>query len=99
AAEVESKAARLVAEEQSGRAESEADTANEVAKFLISVFSTADPIGSVGLGLRRASESTSSLTAVELLDRGSLRIRTELKEKPIVRAAMLDLIGSVYRSL
>jgi serine/threonine protein kinase len=98
-AEREARDAEQLAEQQSKRAEDEAETAKEVAEFLTSIFVVSDPLALNGLGFRESDEKARTLTAAELLDRGAARIRTELRDRPAVRAALLDVIGSVYRSL
>jgi len=67
----------------------EAETANRVSGFLVDLFSVSDP-----------SEARGNLiTAREILDRGSERIRDELASEPDVRARLMATMGSVYLSL
>ena len=87
--------ARQVAQERdranlaAQRAEEEAETAQEVTEFLASMFDYARP-GSV---------SDSDVSAREMLDRGAERIRTDLADRPLVRAKLMDTIGSIYLNL
>jgi len=74
---------------QARRADKEAEAARQVAEFLTNLFDLAEP----GLG------QNDSVTARELLDRGSERIGTELAEQPIIRGRLLLAVGNVYRKL
>ena len=49
--------------------------------------------------LRHGADSADELTAVDLLDRGADRIRTDLADQDLVRARLMDTIGDVYRSM
>jgi len=71
------------------RARIEADKAAEVAGFLSSLFTVADPNESRG----------ETVTARELLDRGARRIDEELANTPETQAAMMSLMGRVYNRL
>jgi eukaryotic-like serine/threonine-protein kinase len=75
--------------EQRTLAEQERERSDEVAAFLVDLFKVADPRESQG-------EST---TARELLERGALRIRQELKSQPVAQADMMETIGRVYVGL
>ena len=77
------------ANREAARANREARTAEQVADFLASLFRTTDP----GTG------AAPDVTARQLLGEGAERIRTELADEPLVRARLLDTIGSVYRTL
>ena len=70
------------------RANREAESARQVSDFLVSLFNASNP-----------ARSNRDTTALELLDRGAERIRTELKAQPLVRASVLQSLGFVYRSL
>ena len=65
------------------------DEAEAVTRFLIGLFEVSDPRS----GLDR------SQSAVELLDQGARRLEHELKDRPAIRAALMDSIGSIYRNL
>jgi serine/threonine-protein kinase len=67
----------------------ERQTAEQVSAFLVDLFSAADP--RVALG--------DTITARALLDRGRERLDTALTGAPLVRARMLETLGSVYGSL
>lgn len=71
------------------RANREAKTAQQVSEFLVSVFAVSDPFEGRG----------KSVTAREILDAGSARIGSELRDQPEVRAALSDTMGRVYRNL
>lgn len=71
------------------RASLEAAKANEVAGFLEGLFEVSAPTRSQG----------EKVTARELLDRGADRIDDDLADQPELQAAMMTLIGDVYREL
>jgi len=71
------------------RAGVEAATANEASTFLESLFMQADPEQALG----------QTLTAREVLDRGAMRIETELQDQPVVRGRLLAMLGKVYDGL
>jgi tetratricopeptide (TPR) repeat protein len=82
---------------QREEARRQGQTTKEVAHFLTELFQTSDPIGLHARGLRGAREKGDELTARKLLDAGAKRV-PQLKD-PAVKAAMLDTLGNVYRSL
>lgn len=71
------------------RAEQEAIRADAAAGFLEELFRAADP--------RQARGETPD--ARELLRRGAIRLRTQLRGQPLVRARLLDTLGGVYTDL
>jgi eukaryotic-like serine/threonine-protein kinase len=73
----------LVAEHE---AHVQANTAQQVSDFLVSVFEVANP------EINRKRD----ITAREVLDRGAGRIDTELKDQPAVRAHLLDVLARAY---
>ncbi len=81
--------ARVEADRQRVRAEAEAETAKQTTDFLIGLFEVSDPSQARG----------NSITAREILDQGSRRVRTELSGQPVVQARLMDTMGAVYRSL
>jgi tetratricopeptide (TPR) repeat protein len=92
----EAKEREAVREREQARRQS--DTTREVARFLTELFQTADPIGLHGRGFRGGRDKPAELTARKLLDVGARRVQTEVKDRA-VKAAMLDTLGNVYRSL
>jgi non-specific serine/threonine protein kinase/serine/threonine-protein kinase len=72
-----------------GSAEREAEAARQVSDFLVELFQVSDPSEARG----------NTITAREILDRGTERIDTELGEQPEVRARLLYTMGMVYWSL
>jgi tetratricopeptide (TPR) repeat protein len=82
-------AAAFVAFKQTGVARREATTAGRTSEFLSSLFAIADPTEDRG----------SKVTARELLDRGAAKIRTELRDEPLVRAELLNTMGRAYSGL
>jgi serine/threonine-protein kinase len=83
----EANLARAIAAEAT--ASQEAETAKQVADFLMDLFRVSNPDGS----------SWERLTAREILERGADRIRAELADQPAVRAQVLGTLGDVYTGL
>lgn len=80
--------ARRIARERD-RANQEAATAKQVSDFLVGLFKVSDPSETRG----------NSLTAREILDRGSARLKSELRDQPQVQARLLSTAGDVYTGL
>src|SRR5262249_38286284 len=80
--------ARRISRERD-RANREAATAQQVSDFLIGLFRVSDPSEARG----------NSVTARELLERGSVQIRERLRDQPLVQARIEETIGTVYASL
>ncbi|MCB0720040.1 MAG: protein kinase [Bacteroidetes bacterium] len=78
-----------VAREGWAAASLEATKAQRTADFLVSVFSDADPYAT----------PPESLTARDVLDRGSNRILDELSSEPAVQAELLTAISRAYMGL
>jgi len=74
---------------QTRRAEVEAGTAKETARFLVDLFRIADPSEARG----------SKVTAREMLDKGAVRLEKELANQPGIRARLFDTIGTAYMGL
>src|SRR5262249_39315747 len=81
------------------QARDSAATALTVADFLAGIFQAFEPTGLRSYGFRSGGKSVADETAREILDRGALRVRTDLKNEPVIQAAMMDILGNVYRSL
>jgi serine/threonine protein kinase/Tfp pilus assembly protein PilF len=71
------------------RAERDAQTAKQVADFLVSIFQVSDPDEARG----------KTVTAREILDKGAKKIETELKDQPLVQATLMKTMGTVYMGL
>jgi eukaryotic-like serine/threonine-protein kinase len=71
------------------RANREAETARHTADFLVGLFEVVDP------GAARGN----TITAREILDRGAVRIDAELDAQPEVQSALMETMGTVYKSL
>jgi len=71
------------------RANQEAETARQVSEFLVDLFAVSDPGEAQG----------NTVTARELLDKGAAKIDKELVDQPLVRARLLNTIGTVYQKL
>lgn len=83
---------RAAAEAARDEARQEAETAEEVTAFLVGLFDVSDPFSN-------EAARGDTLTARSLLQRGLDRVDRELADRPAVRAALLDKIGSVYLNL
>jgi serine/threonine protein kinase len=77
------------ATEERDRAREEAAKAEQVSAFVIDLFRAAEPRETGG----------DTITARHLLERGVAQLEGQLSQQPLVRAAMLDVIGRVYRNL
>ncbi len=77
------------ANREATRASQEAKTAKRTSDFLTGLFEVVDP------GEARGN----TVTAREILDRGSERIEKELSEEPEVRASLMGTMGRVYAQL
>ena len=75
--------------QQRDLAQTEADKATQVAGFMRDLFRSADPNETLGR----------SISADQILARGAERIDDELSDQPEIRAAMMHLIGDIYREL
>jgi len=82
-------AAAVFAVRQAEVARREATTASRTSEFLTSMFAVADP----------GEDRGSRVTARELLDRGASKIRTELRDEPLIRAGMMNTMGAAYSGL
>ncbi|MEX0679638.1 MAG: tetratricopeptide repeat protein [Pirellulales bacterium] len=90
--------AEIRATDDARRANLEAEKAQQVARFLARLFEESAPFEMAGLrfGVTEKAMAGANLTAREILDRGAQRISTELKDQPIVQAALQEAIGNVY---
>jgi eukaryotic-like serine/threonine-protein kinase len=71
------------------RANQESETSHQVSEFLVGLFEVTDPVEGRG----------GDISAREILDRGSQKVATELREQPAIQATMLHTMGRVYRNL
>lgn len=81
--------ARAAAQRQTVIAKREAETARQTTAFLVDLFRVSDPSEARG----------NSLTAREVLDKGSARVETQLAKQPQIQATLLDTLGTVYMGL
>jgi tetratricopeptide (TPR) repeat protein len=80
---------RAAAQRQTLRAEAEARTAQETARFLVDLFKVSDPSEARG----------NTVTAREMLDKGAARVDQELAKEPAIQATLMDTLGTVYVGL
>lgn len=78
-----------IASQERDRARLGEAKAEEVSAFLIDLFRVADPSEVLG----------DTITAREILDKGSAQVKEELAEQPAVQATMMDVMGQVYQGL
>ena len=71
------------------RAADEAEAAKQVTNFLVDLFRVSDPGESRG----------NTLTAREILDRGTRRVTTELAAQPLLQARIMQTMGTVHAQL
>jgi serine/threonine-protein kinase len=74
---------------QSGRVARERDRAQQVSGLLLDVFRSASPEVARG----------ESITVIQVLDRGTERVRASLGDQPALRATMLLTLSDVYEIL
>ena len=78
-----------VASAERDTAQREAATSLRVTEFLVEVFESIDPDNARG----------DTLTAYDILERGALRVESELSEEPDVQAEMMTVIGRMYHRM
>jgi non-specific serine/threonine protein kinase/serine/threonine-protein kinase len=71
------------------KAKEDAETAQRVSDFLVSLFEVSDPSEARG----------NSVTAREILDKGAGKIEEELQEQPRIQSRLMETMGRVYRNL
>ncbi len=98
--------AQTIAEEKQKQAERDREdarqkgkTAEEITEFLIGLFQASDPTGLTGFGFRSAQQKGADLKARDLLVFGTRKVQEQLKTEPIIKAALLDQLGNIHRSL
>lgn len=80
---------RLEANTQRGLAEQEAANARAVSDFLVDIFQSATS----------EQENPNNITARSILDRGSKRITTQLKDQPLVQSYLSATIAFAFTNL
>lgn len=65
------------------------ETAKQVSSFLVDLFKISDP----------NETRSNTVTAREILDRGSSKVTNELSGQPLVQARLMETLGEVYMSL
>lgn len=81
------------------QAELKARTAQEMSDFMVRLFQGADRFGFLDYQFGPTGEEDANPTVEQLLARGKKRLDTELKDQPVVRAALKTRIAQVYLSL
>jgi serine/threonine protein kinase/tetratricopeptide (TPR) repeat protein len=89
---------QMIAENESQRAQTEANKANKTVEFLAQLFEATDPLGLGGVPALRP-RSADVPTVLQILERGAERANRELSSEPETQAKLLDTIGSVYCTL
>ena len=80
---------RAAAQREALRAEAEARTSKEATRFLVDLFKIFDPSEARG----------NTVTAREMMDKGAVRIESELAGQPAIQATLMDTVGTVYMGL
>lgn len=70
-------------------AQIQARRTGQISDFLISLFEASDPRQALG----------DTVTALELLERGSVNIRETLQNEPEIKASLLEVLGTVYQNM
>jgi serine/threonine protein kinase len=99
AAEIAEQRATLLQKEavvEAARASAEADTARQVSEFLSGLLQETDPIFASGRIFGSAPDEEAMRTGKAFANYAAEKLATELRDKPRVRAALLDRIGNVY---
>jgi len=83
------------------RANREAETADEVSRFLVGLFESGDPLAIAAANLQFRGRAGNATRAADLLARGVALLKSEdgLKRNPLVRARLLHEIASIQFSL
>lgn len=79
----------FTAERERVRANTRAETANQIKETLIGIFEVSDP----------HSDTSEKLTARQVLDKGVATIKEHLADQPLVKGALLTAMGRVYAQL
>ena len=98
-ARVQAETAQRAAAESAREATLQAETAQEVSDFLVRLFHGADRFGFLDYQFGPSEGEEANPTATQLLARGRTRLDSELKNQPVVRAALKTRIAQVYMSL
>jgi tetratricopeptide (TPR) repeat protein len=80
---------RAAAQRETVRAETETRTAKKTSRFLVGLFKIPYPSEARG----------NTVTAREMLDKGTARIDRELATEPATQATLMDTLGTVYMGL
>ena len=99
AARIKAEAAEQEAAAAAREAKLQAETAQEVSDFMVRLFQGADRFGFLDYQFGPTGDEEANPTATQLLARGRKRLDSELKDQPVVRAALKTRIAQVYLSL
>jgi serine/threonine protein kinase len=99
---LEKRNAEQAAEEARKNAEEarkNAENTQTFAAFLAEIFESSEAVGLQSYGFYSGTQKATDLTARQILDRGTQRVRTQLANQPAYQATMLDILGNAHRSL
>ncbi|HEY1190726.1 MAG TPA: tetratricopeptide repeat protein, partial [Gemmata sp.] len=88
-----------LAEAGQREAEKQTEIARVISQFLAGLFEDNTPVAFTSRILGRQSPDAAKLTALDIVARGAQKLNTELRDKPRIRAALLERIGNVYTDL
>ncbi len=87
------------AKHQRNEAHQKARTAATVVGFLTDLLRSSDPVALEGGLDFRPLPKPENLRLRQVLDRSRERLKTHFEDEPLIRAALLDVIGNTHRSL
>jgi len=96
---IEAEQQKSIAEMRRRESEEQRETAQEVSQFMGGVFEDANPLALTGRMFGVQKRGQGALTALEVVDRAAAKLKTDLLDKPGIRAALLERIGNVYLDL
>lgn len=95
------RAQTALAEDRKQKAEEQAEIARFVTQFLAGLFEDNTPVAFTSRVLGARPPDAAALTALDVVERGAQKLKTELRDNrdKRVRAALLERIGNVYMNL
>jgi len=89
----------VTADREATNAKAQAKRANTTVDLMTSIFQSSDPTGLSGIGLLPPNQRSRTQTVSEMLVKGSKTISDKYLDDPLTRAALLDTLGDVNRSV
>ena len=98
-ARAKAQAAERAASIAAREARQKAETAQQVSDFMVRLFQGADRFGFLAYQFGPTPKQDADPTATQLLARGTQRLEADLRDQPVVRAALKTKIAQVYLTL